>query len=317
MSKMIAVVGPTASGKSELAVLLAKSFNGEVVSCDSMQIYKGMNIGTAKPTPEETDGVLHHLIDFLDPNTEYSVSDYVADAAKKVDEICGKGKIPVFCGGTGLYISSFLSGMCFDAYENNPQVHESVVEFLNEYGSEALFERLKQIDPESAEKIDMHNTKRVVRAVEVYETTGVAASEWNKRINEKAVKKDCLLIGLDFADRQELYSRIDARVDIMLEKGLLEEAKELYDAGFLEGKTAAQAIAYKELLPYIEGKAELSECVEILKRNSRRYAKRQLTWFRKNPEIKWIYRKENDMVSVFDKAKSMVLEYMSESGDEK
>lgn len=312
MGKMIAVVGPTASGKSTIAVLLAKAFNGEVVSCDSMQIYKRMDIGTAKVSADEMQGIVHHLVDFLDPGEEYSVSDYVRDATKAVSDIEGRGKIPVFCGGTGLYITSFLSGMEFSEFENDSAVHERVQKFLEENGKEALFERLNVIDPESAKSIDMNNIKRVVRAVEVYETTGVAASEWNRRSKENAVKKDCLVIGLDYSDREKLYERIDKRVDIMLENGLVEETRRLFDEGVLETKTASQAIGYKELVPYLEGKTSLEECAEVLKRNSRRYAKRQLTWFRRNPDISWIYRDEMTEKQVLEEAAARVKKYLSE-----
>lgn len=310
MNKILAVAGATASGKSDLAVMLAKEFNGEVVSCDSMQIYKDMDIGTAKATKEEMQGVPHHLIDFLDAGSEYSVSDYVADAQKVVCDIQSRGKLPVFCGGTGLYLSSFLSGIKFSEFENDPKVHEKVEKFLEEQGKEALYKRLCEIDPESAGSIDENNVKRVLRAVEVFETTGICASEWNRRSKENAVKKDCLVIGLDYSDRELLYSRIDKRVDIMVERGLLDEAKKLYDKGVLATKTASQAIAYKEFLPYFENGADLEECVEVLKRNSRRYAKRQLTWFRRDDEIKWIYRDGMSFEEVFAQAKKYVLDYL-------
>ncbi len=312
MCKMVAVVGPTASGKSALAVDIAKKFGGEVVSCDSMQIYKRMNIGTAKPTKEEMDGVCHHLIDFLEPGIGYSVSDYVEDAARVVKELESREILPVFCGGTGLYITSFLSGIEFDSFENDSEVHKRVTEFLEQNGSEALYNRLCEIDRESAEAIDKNNVKRVLRAVEVYETTGVCASEWNRRSKENAKPKDCLVIGLDFEDRQKLYDRIDKRVDIMLESGLLSEAKSLYDEGVLDTKTASQAIAYKEFLPYFRGEMTLEECIEILKRNSRRYAKRQLTWFKRNTDIKWIYRDSLTDDEIRTKAYSLVSEYLLE-----
>ncbi len=312
MGKMIAVVGPTASGKSSLAVVIAKRFCGEVVSCDSMQVYKRMNIGTAKPTSEEMDGVPHHLVDFLEPGEEYSVSDYVKDASTVVSELDDRGVLPVFCGGTGLYITSFLSGIEFDSFENNPDVHNRVVSFLENNGSEALYRRLCEIDEESAQSIDKNNVKRVLRAVEVYETTGVSASEWNRRSKINAKPKDCIVIGLDFEDRQRLYDRIDKRVDLMLEAGLLDEAKSLYDEGVLTTKTASQAIAYKEFLPYFNGEMTLEECIEILKRNSRRYAKRQLTWFKKNADIKWIYRDNLTDREMCEKAIALVSEYLGE-----
>ena len=316
MGKMIAVAGPTASGKSDLAVELAKHFNAEIISCDSMQIYKGMNIGTAKPTIEQMQGIPHHLVDFVDAGREYSVSDYVTDAARVVTDIQSRGKLPVFCGGTGLYLTSFLSGIEFSEFENDMVVHDKVQKLLDEKGKEALYFRLCEVDPVSAENIDMNNVKRVLRAVEVYETTGIAASEWNRRSKEKAVKKDCLVIGLDFSDREKLYERIDKRVDIMLDMGLEAEARRLYECGVLDTKTASQAIAYKEFLPYFKGEASLEECVEILKRNSRRYAKRQLTWFRRESDVRWIYKDGKTDEEIFEQARSLVQEYLKEGSCE-
>ena len=312
MSKMLAVVGPTASGKSDLAVQLCKKYGGEVVSCDSMQIYRKMNIGTAKPTPCEMQGVPHHLIDFLEPGAEYSVSDYVADADRCVRDIVSRGVLPVFCGGTGLYIESFLSGMKFSEFENDPDVRKRLENEYSNDGIDGIYERLCNVDPEIAAAIDVHNVKRVIRALEVYETTGVTMTEWNRRSKQNADKKDCLVIGLDYRDRQLLYDRIDKRVDIMLEAGLLEEARTLYDDGLLLTKNASQAIAYKEFVPFFEGADTLENCVEILKRNSRRYAKRQLTWFRRNSEIKWIYKDELQNNNVLDIAVETAEKYFSE-----
>lgn len=316
MGKMIAVVGPTASGKSTLSVMLAKAFDGEIICCDSMQIYKEMNIGTAKVTKEEMQGVSHHLVDFLEPGVEYSVSDYVCDATKAVLDVENRGKLPVFCGGTGLYISSFVSGLEFSEFENNPEVHERVQKFLDKNGKHALYEWLCRVDSRSAESIDENNVKRVLRAVEVYETTGITASEWNRRSKEKAVKKDCLVIGLDCEDREALYEKIDKRVDVMLENGLLDEAKSLYDKGVLDTKTASQAIAYKEFLPYFKNEADLETCVEVLKRNSRRYAKRQLTWFRRNKDVKWILTDGKSESEIFTEAEKLVSEYLKEEAVE-
>ena len=312
MSKMLAVVGPTASGKSDLAVSLCRRYGGEVISCDSMQIYKKMNIGTAKPTESEMQGVTHHLIDFLEPGTEYSVSDYAHDAEKCVNELCGRGVIPVFCGGTGLYIDTFLSGISLSDFENDPQVRKRLEEEFSNDGIGGIYERLVQADPEIACSIDVNNVKRVIRALEVYETTGVTMTEWNRRSKENAKKKDCLVIGLDYEDRQTLYDRIDKRVDIMLDMGLLCEAKALYDEGLFATKTASQAIAYKEFVPFFEGDDSLENCIETLKRNSRRYAKRQLTWFRRNKDIKWIFRDGKAAEDVLCEAFGYADSYLSE-----
>lgn len=315
MSKMLAVVGPTASGKSDLAVALCKRYGGEVVSCDSMQIYKKMNIGTAKPTEDDMKGIAHHLVDFLEPGFEYSVSDYVSDAEKCVNELSERGVLPVFCGGTGLYIDSYLSGLEFSDFQNNPEIRQRLENELLTVGIEELYRRLSDVDWESAEKIDIHNEKRVLRALEVYETTGVSASEWNRRSLVNAKPKDCLVIGLDYENRDTLYERIDRRVDLMLEMGLLDETKMLIDEGVLSSKTASQAIAYKEFLPYFSGELSLSECVELLKRNSRRYAKRQLTWFRRNKNIKWIYRDNLTFDEVVNNAFKLADEYLSEESN--
>ena len=310
--KMLAVVGPTASGKSDLAVSLCKKFDGEVVSCDSMQIYKKMNIGTAKPTVDDMKGVPHHLIDFLDPGMEYSVSDYVSDAQKCCEDISSRGKMPVFCGGTGLYVDSFMSGIKFSEFENNPDVRKRLEEEYASCGIVGIYERLDAVDHDIAQSIDIHNAKRVIRALEVYETTGVTMTEWNRRSKENADKKDCLIIGLDYIDRETLYDRIDKRVDIMLELGLLEETKMLFDEGLLCSKTASQAIAYKEFIPYFSGDDNLENCIETLKRNSRRYAKRQLTWFRRNKDINWIFRDGKSFDEVFEEAVGAVDKYLTE-----
>ena len=312
MSKMLAVVGPTASGKSDLAIELCKRYGGEVVSCDSMQIYKKMNIGTAKPTPEEMQNIPHHLVDFLEPGAEYSVSDYVADAEKCVNQLAERGVLPVFCGGTGLYIDSFLSGIEFSDFENDPAVRKKLENEFSSQGIAGIYERLSMVDPDIAASIDANNAKRVIRALEVYETTGITMTEWNRRSRQNANKKDCLVIGLDYEDRSILYERIDKRVDIMLEMGLLEETKMLLDEGLLASKTASQAIAYKEFLTYFANEDSLDNCVEILKRNSRRYAKRQLTWFRRNKDIRWIFRDGKGQEEVLKEAFSIVDSYLQE-----
>ncbi|MBE6681212.1 MAG: tRNA (adenosine(37)-N6)-dimethylallyltransferase MiaA [Ruminococcaceae bacterium] len=309
---MLAVVGPTASGKSDLAIWLCKKYGGEVVSCDSMQIYKRMNIGTAKPTKEEMQEVKHHLIDFLEPGTEYSVSDYVADAEKCVNDLESRGILPVFCGGTGLYIDSFVSGVKFSEFENDPAVRKKLEDEFHDSGIEGIYNRLSIVDPEIAKSVDIHNTKRVIRALEVYETTGITMTEWNKRSKINADKKECLIVGLDYEDRQTLYNRIDMRVDLMLDKGLLEEAKKLYDEGLFNTKTASQAIAYKEFLPYFKGEEGLENCVEVLKRNSRRYAKRQLTWFRRNKDICWIFKDGKTMDDILNEVFVITDQYFSE-----
>lgn len=312
LRKMLAVVGPTASGKSALAVEICKRFGGEIVSCDSMQIYKKMNIGTAKPTKEEMGSVPHHLIDFLDVGEEYSVSDYVCDAEKCADSLQSKDVLPVFCGGTGLYITSFLSGMSFSEYENDPEIRKRLNRLAEEKGAHYMHKMLSDIDEISARSIDENNVKRVIRAIEVYENTGITMSEHNRKALENAKERDCLILGLDYLDRQKLYDRIDMRVDKMMRDGLLDEVRELFEEKLFLSKTASQAIGYKEFLPYLEGSASIDECVEVLKRNSRRYAKRQLTWFRRNEKIEWIFRDGKSDDEVFNESFIKVQKYLSE-----
>lgn len=283
--KIICVVGPTASGKSALAVELARRFDGEVISCDSMQLYRGMDIGTAKTTPQEMRGIPHHLTDILDIHEPFSVSDYVKIADECVKNLCLRAKCPVFCGGTGLYIDSFVSGMSFGDYAAKPGVREELTAYAASCGAKALHERLRTVDRAAAEKIEPANVKRVVRALEVYESTGITATEWNARALQNAVGHDALYIGLVFSDRAKLYERIERRVDAMMEAGLLEEAERLIRAGLRDTPTAGQAIGYKEFYPYFDGTASLSDCVERLKINSRHYAKRQLTWFARNKAL--------------------------------
>lgn len=312
MSKVIAVVGPTASGKTSLAINIAKKYNGEVISCDSMQLYKNMNIGTAKPNDFEMCKIRHHLIDVLDLSQPYSVSDYVKDAQMCVCDIESRGKLPIFCGGTGLYIDSYLSGIEFGEYENDSDVRAALLQLLSDKGYLALYEKLVQCDPQIAEKIAPENTKRVIRALEVYETTGITLTEWNRRSVQNSHKKDALVLFLDFDDRQLLYSRIDKRVDLMLEMGILEETKQLIDMGIKDSPTACQAIGYKEFYPYFDGKDTLESCIEILKRNSRRYAKRQLTWFKRNKEAIRIAADNLTSDEVFQKCINAVDLYLRE-----
>ncbi len=309
--KIIAVAGPTASGKTSLSVALSKRFGGEVVSCDSMQLYKGMDIGTAKATPDEQQGVAHHLIDTLDINEVFSVSDYVKLAEQCVKGIYARNHIPVFCGGTGLYLDSFIKGLDFGEYENVPGLREELAGIAaSEGGVKKLHDELSLIDPQAAADIHPSNVKRVIRAIEIYRSSGITPTEQKRRSLLKGAKYDSLIIGLCFSDREELYRRIDLRVDIMLEQGLIEEAKLLYQKGLDNTPTAGAAIGYKELFPYICGNAPLDECVEILKRESRRYAKRQMTWFSRNPDIKWICADSLDKDEIAELASAHVREFL-------
>ncbi|MGI6167259.1 MAG: tRNA (adenosine(37)-N6)-dimethylallyltransferase MiaA [Eubacteriales bacterium] len=286
--RILAIVGPTASGKSALAVRLAERLSGEVVSCDSMQIYRGMDIGTAKPTAAEMRGIPHHMIDIAEPSGDFSVADYVEQAEVVVEGILSRGRLPIFCGGTGFYLDSFLRGG-FEPAEKDLELRERLWNEARTYGNKFLYARLLTIDPESAEAIHPNNVRRVIRALEIYELTGKTKSEHERLSREAGGKYDPVIIGLNFKDRAELYRRIDMRVDKMLAEGLLEEAERLWRAGVFEkSRTAAQAIGYKELLGYLRGEVALYEAVEKLKQSTRRYAKRQLTWFRANHNINWI-----------------------------
>lgn len=283
---LLAVVGPTASGKTALAVELAKQYNGEVVSADSMQIYKGLSVVTAKPTAEEMQGIPHLLIDCIEPEQEFSVADYVREASAVIRDIRERGKLPILCGGTGLYVSSLIDNVSFESSVGSTDMRRELERFAAENGNHVLWERLKQIDPETAEAVHENNLPRVIRAIEVYETTGKPLS-WHKKQSRLVESPyDSVIIGLDFADRAVLYDRINRRVDEMVRNGLVEEAKTFYSA--YSPSTAYQAIGYKELIPYFEGRETLDEAVEHIKLETRHYAKRQLTWFRRRDDINWI-----------------------------
>lgn len=284
---VLAVVGPTASGKTALSIALAKEYGGEIVSADSMQIYKGMSIATAKPTPEEMDGIPHHLIDFLDMGTAFSVADYVALAGEAIRDIHARGKLPILAGGTGLYVSSLLDNIQFSEFQSDPSLRDELADFAEKNGRDALHARLAELDPEAAAEIHPNNLVRVIRALEVCIETGEKFSVQKEKGRSAETPYRSCIIGLDYEDRNILYDRINRRVDMMMEAGLEEEAYGVWRAGNM--KTAANAIGYKELIPYFEGNVSLEECVEEIKLQTRHYAKRQLTWFRRNKQIEWLY----------------------------
>jgi tRNA dimethylallyltransferase len=277
--RIIAVVGHTASGKTELAIRLAERLGGEIVCCDSMQIYRVMDVGTAKPTPEEQARVPHHLFDFIDPFRSYSCADYAADAERVIGDILSRGKLPIVCGGTGLYLDSLLFERPFDESSGKSEVRERLcLEAEQPGGAHALHERLRKVDPESAEKIHENNLRRVIRALEIFETTGKKKSELDAQ--PSPAKYDFLAFELRRTDMSERYARIEARIDEMLATGLLEETKKLSLMGIFEkNPTAAQAIGYKEMLGYVRGEMSLSGARERLIIATRQYAKRQVTWF--------------------------------------
>ena len=280
MKKILAIVGPTASGKSSLALALAKRLDGEIISCDSMQIYRRMDIGTAKPTKEELAIAPHHMIDVIEPTQSFSCADYVEMAEPIVHDIISRGRIPIFCGGTGLYLDSLLRGKNFEEGLTDENLRAELLEFAAKNGADALHKELLAIDPESAEAIHKNNVKRVARAIEIYRLSGVTKTELDRRSKLCERRFEISAVELHYSLREKLYERIDKRVDIMLEQGLLKETQTLYDEGIFEvNSTAAQAIGYKELLGYIRGEESLESAVERLKMSTRRYAKRQMTWF--------------------------------------
>lgn len=285
---VIAVVGPTASGKTRLAVELALHYDGEVVSADSMQLYRDMTIGTAQPMAEEMRGVPHHLVGVRDPAVPCSVAEYVAMAKACIADIHARGKVSVVVGGTGLYVDSLLLGRTFEETRRDDALRARLRQEAAEQGGEALLSRLAAFDPETAARLHPHNLSRIIRAIEVYETDGVTMSELQRRSQQTPSPYRTCKIGLCFADRAVLYAKIDARVDAMLAAGLLEEARALYARVDVRNSTAMQAIGYKELAAYLRGDCALEQAVEELKRATRRYAKRQLTWFRRAGDVCWI-----------------------------
>ena len=282
---LIVVCGPTASGKTGLAVELAMIYDGEVISADSMQIYKGLNIATAKPTQSEMSGVPHHLIDFLEPEQKFSVADYLPLARDCIEDIHSRGKQPVVCGGTGLYISSLINNVRFEDIRSDPGLRARLEFEYKEKGAEYMWERLNEIDPETAAAVHQNNAPRVIRGIEVYTLTGKTLSQLKKESIVEESNYDACIIGLHFRNRQMLYDRINKRVDDMIQDGLVNECRKVYDSCQLE--TAYQAIGYKELIPYFKGNKSLDECVEHIKQETRHYAKRQLTWFRRMEGVNW------------------------------
>lgn len=308
---VVAVVGPTASGKTALAVALAKALDGEIVSADSMQIYRHMDIATAKPSKEEKQGIPHHLMDFLEPTESFSVARYCELAHKAIADIRQRGKLPIIAGGTGLYVDALLGNMSFEEQETDPALREQINAELEEKGLDALLSEIRSFDPESYERLkEGRNPRRVVRCVEVYRSTGMTQTELNEKQIQSPSPYQAVKIGLKAADRDHLYERIDRRVDLMLEQGLLEETRAFYAAD--SGDTAAAAIGYKELLPYLRGESDLETCIGNLKRSTRRYAKRQLTWFSRDESIRWYLIDEESLDEIIDNAVSYIKEVFYE-----
>ncbi len=302
--KVISVVGPTASGKTKLSVELAKRLNGEIVSADSMQIYKGMQIATAKPDEEEKSGIIHHLMDFLPPSETYSVAMYVKDASRCIEDINSRQKLPIIVGGTGLYVDSLLNNIKFSEENRDEKLCDELRTIYNNEGIDKLLDILKSFDKKSYERLSKEkNVKRIIRAIEFYKTTGKTISEQieNSRLIESPY--NAIKIGLNFKDREKLYDRINRRVDLMLEQGLLEEAFQVINSDL--SYTSVKAIGYKELMPYFNKEKTLEECIDKLKQETRRYAKRQITWFKRDADINWIYI---DEINSFDELLSKAIQ---------
>ena len=309
--RVICVVGPTASGKTKMGVALAQRFHGEVVSVDSMQIYRGMAIGTAAPTPEEMEGVPHHMIGVADPAEQWSAARFVAAADRCVQDILRRGKQPIFVGGTGLYLDTLVRGSAFAAGQQGGPVRQALQQRLAREGAAALLAELAQVDPETAARLHLRDEKRILRALEVYQETGETISEHDRKSRETPNRYDALYIGLSFRDRQDLRDRIDRRVDAMVAQGLPEEVRQLLSSGLPRDATALQAIGYKQFLAVADGTATEAEAVEEIKLRSRQYAKRQLTWLRRNPAIHWIlWEKEPD----FSQALQNATEFLTAAG---
>lgn len=284
---VLVVCGPTASGKTAVSVELAKIYNAEIISADSMQIYKGLQIATAKPTVNEMKGIVHHLVDVFDLDMDFSVADYVKQASEIIRRVYLSGKLPIICGGTGLYISSLIENVKFDDTGNDQSIRQRLSQEAEEKGNHYLWEKLCEVDSETALKVHENNLPRVIRALEVYELTGITLSQHKINSRKEESPYDTCIIGLTCEDRDKLYDRINKRVDEMVQNGLVDECRRVYEQG--EIKTACQAIGFKELIPYFKGVCSVEECIDKIKLETRHYAKRQLTWFRRMSGIRWVY----------------------------
>ena len=309
MNSIICIAGPTASGKTALAVALAKELHGEVVSCDSMYVYRRMNIGTAKPSQEEMEGIVHHMIDVADPDEDFSVSKYCEMAAPIVDDIVARGKTAIIAGGTGLNMDSLIRGNDFAPFPSTG-MREKLEAQADEQGMEAMLDLLHSIDPDAAARLHLSDRKRIIRALEVYYETGETITAHNLKTQAIPPRYTPLWLGLDFADRAELYRRIDLRVSIMLQQGLVEEIRQLLASGIPQKCTAMQAIGYKEFVAALDGRCSIEEAAEEVRKSSRHYAKRQLTWFRRNKNIHWLTRQAGERPEeIINRARQVIRDF--------
>ena len=291
-NRVICVVGPTGCGKTRMGVLLAKAFDGEVVSCDSMQLYRGMTVGTAAPTPEETEGIPHHMVGVIDPREDYSVARYAHDAAKCVDDVLSRGKLPILVGGTGLYLDALLRGTDFAEGQRGGAWREKLEARMETEGADALLRELAAVDPDTAARLSPADYKRIIRALEMYYATGRTKTQHDLETRRVPPRYEPVYLGFAYEEREEMKRVIDLRVDAMAENGLFEEVRALLDIGVPRASTAFAAIGYKEALAYLDGNATRAAAVEEIKLRSRQYAKRQLTWLRRNADIHWYYWKK-------------------------
>ena len=307
-NKVIVICGPTASGKTSLSIELAKQIDGEIVSCDSMQIYKDMTIGTAKPTKEEMQGIKHYLIDCVSPEVRYSVADYKKDSINAIKEIIFKGKVPIIVGGTGLYLESLIYGIEYNEIETDLEYRKALEDIEKNEGLEKLYEMAKQIDEQAIEKISHNDKKRIFRVLEIYHSTGKTKTELEIESRKNGPDYNYILFGINM-DREKLYDRINRRVDIMIKQGLIEEVKDVLNK-YKEFPTAMQGLGYKEVVAYLEGKMTKEDMIEKIKMETRRYAKRQITWFKKYKDIKWI----NGLEDINNNIRIILEEYSEENG---
>lgn len=304
--QILAIVGPTAVGKTKLSLHLAQDLAGEIISADSMQIYQGMDIGTAKASPKEREEVPHHLIDFLAPDEEFSVADFQARVDELIPEIKGRDKLPMLVGGTGLYIKAVIQGFIFPDMETDWELRDRLEAEAEEKGTEYVHDKLKEIDPKLADKLHPNDLRRVIRGIEVYRKTGKTSTHFKEKAKERPPRYDAVKIGL-WRERDKLYERINKRVDKMIEEGLIEEVKNLYEQGYDLELTSMQALGYKQLIKHFKGKYDLDEAIRLIKRDTRHFAKRQLNWFKRDDSIEWFNVEEYDFESLTSEVKTEVL----------